>query len=180
LILESQFVAIRQEHYYLQTATIDIFDVFSQPVSAYHVIERLVQRSRMEKKMVQDRREKPLLLIADDDPELMGILLKRLQDIECDIITAPDGIKALEGIREQRPDVVILDVMMPRKNGWEVCKSVRQDEELKGTGIIMLTGIGSSLNEMTSPLYGADEYLDKPFDFSELIFKIKRMLAGRK
>ncbi len=59
----------------------------------------------------------PLLLIADDDPELTGILLKRLQDLDCDIITASDGIKALGMIEEPRPEVVILAVMMPRKNG---------------------------------------------------------------
>ncbi len=127
-----------------------------------------------------DAREKPLLLIADDDPELTGILLKRLQSLDCDIVTATDGIAALEQIRNKRPDVVILDVMMPRKNGWEVCKAIRQDPDIAGTGVIMLTGIGSSLNEMTSPLYGADEYLDKPFNFSELIFKIKRMLSGKR
>lgn len=126
-----------------------------------------------------EKRDKPLLLIADDDPELMGILIKRLQALESEIITATDGAKALELIREKRPDVVILDVMMPKKNGWEVCRAVRQEKEIARTGIIMLTGIGASLNEMTSPLYGADEYLDKPFNFSELIFKIKRMLAGR-
>jgi DNA-binding response OmpR family regulator len=124
-------------------------------------------------------RDNPLLLIADDDPELTGILLKRLQDLNCEIITAPDGNKALEIIQEKRPDVVILDVMMPQKNGWEVCKSVRQDPNIAKTGIIMLTGIGSSLNEMTSPLYGADEYLDKPFSFSELTFKIKRLLSNK-
>ena len=82
-------------------------------------------------------------------------------------------------VREKRPDAVILDVMMPRKNGWEVCKEIRNDAETKNTGVLMLTGIGASLNEMTSPLYGADEYLDKPFDFSELIFKIKRILKSR-
>ncbi len=129
---------------------------------------------------MNDTREKPLLLIADDDPELTGILLKRLQNLECDIITASDGVKALELINEQHPDVVILDVMMPQKNGWEVCKAIRQDPSTASTGVIMLTGIGSSLNEMTSPLYGADEYLDKPFSFSELIFKIKRLMSGKK
>lgn len=128
---------------------------------------------------MNDKREKPLLLIADDDPELMGILLKRLQNLEGEIITATNGDKALELIRKEKPDIVILDVMMPRKNGWEVLKELRQDPEIAKTGVIMLTGIGSSLNQMTSPLYGADEYLDKPFNFSELIFKIKRMLANR-
>jgi DNA-binding response OmpR family regulator len=124
--------------------------------------------------------EKPLILIADDDPELMGILIKRLQGLDCDIITATNGIAALDLIRERRPAVVILDVMMPKKNGWEVCKAIREDAAIKDTGIIMLTGIGPNLNEMTSPLYGADEYVDKPFNFSELIFKIKRMLYNRR
>ena len=128
---------------------------------------------------MNDTREKPLLLIADDDPELMGILLKRLQNLDGEIITATNGDKALQMIREHKPDIVILDVMMPRKNGWEVLKELRQDPEIAKTGVIMLTGIGSSLNQMTSPLYGADEYLDKPFNFSELIFNIKRMLANR-
>jgi DNA-binding response OmpR family regulator len=82
-------------------------------------------------------------------------------------------------IQDKPPDVVILDVMMPQKNGWEVCKSIRQDPNIAKTGVIMLTGIGSSLNEMTSPLYGADEYLDKPFSFSELTFKIKRLLSNK-
>lgn len=131
--------------------------------------------------METSAREKPLLLIADDDPELMGILLKRLQQQdEYDFVTASDGVMAVQIIREKRPDAVILDVMMPRKNGWEVCKEIRKDEKIKNTGVLMLTGIGANLNEMTSPLYGADEYLDKPFDFSELIFKIKRILRGRK
>jgi DNA-binding response OmpR family regulator len=131
--------------------------------------------------MATSAREKPLLLIADDDPELMGILLKRLQQQdEYDFVTASDGVSAVQIIREKRPDAVILDVMMPRKNGWEVCKEIRKDEATKNTGVLMLTGIGANLNEMTSPLYGADEYLDKPFDFSELIFKIKRVLKGRK
>jgi DNA-binding response OmpR family regulator len=131
--------------------------------------------------MPELQREKPLLLIADDDPELMGILIKRLQQSdEYEFITATDGVKAVNMIREQKPDAVILDVMMPRKNGWEVLREIRKDEAVKSTGVLMLTGIGSSLNELTSPLHGADAYLDKPFDFSELILKIKRMLNSKK
>ena len=131
-------------------------------------------------RMSKEQRDKPLLLIADDDPELMGILIKRLQQSEdYEFITASDGERALEMIRDEKPDAVILDVMMPRKNGWEVLKEIRKDDSVKEMGVLMLTGIGSSLNEMTSPLYGADAYLDKPFDFAELVFKIKRILASK-
>ena len=126
-------------------------------------------------------RKKPLLLIADDDAELMGIILKRLQQLdEYEVITASDGESAVQLIRESRPDAVILDVMMPKKNGWEVLKEIRKDGDMKNTGVLMLTGIGSTLNEITSPLYGADEYLDKPFNFSELLFKIKRVVVARR
>ena len=120
------------------------------------------------------------ILLADDDPELVGILIKRLQSLDCDIATASDGVEALEKTRSERPKVVVLDVMMPRMNGWEVCKAIRQEEELAKTGVIMLTGIGEGLNEMTSPLYGADDHLDKPFNFSELLFKIRKMLTDRR
>ncbi|MFO8072573.1 MAG: response regulator [Polyangia bacterium] len=126
-----------------------------------------------------EQRKKPLLLIVDDDPELVGILVKRLQELDCEIETASDGHKALEMIRDRRPDAVVLDVMMPRMNGWEVCKSIKSDEQLSSTPVLMLTGIGESLNEITSPLYGADEYIDKPFDFTELLQKIRRLLGGR-
>jgi DNA-binding response OmpR family regulator len=124
-------------------------------------------------------KKRQLLLLADDDPELIGILVKRLQVLECDIITASNGADALALVKERRPDAVILDVMMPQMNGWEVCKSIRADEALKKTPVMMLTGIGESLNEITSPLYGADDHVDKPFNFSELLFKIRRLLAGQ-
>ncbi|MCK9460178.1 MAG: response regulator [Proteobacteria bacterium] len=127
--------------------------------------------------MVEKKRQ--LLLLADDDPELIGILVKRLQVLECDIITASNGAEALALVKEKRPDAVILDVMMPQMNGWEVCKSIRSDQTLRHTPVMMLTGIGESLNEITSPLYGADDHVDKPFNFSELLFKIRRLLAGQ-
>jgi DNA-binding response OmpR family regulator len=124
-------------------------------------------------------KKRQLLLLADDDPELIGILVKRLQVLECDIVTANNGADALALVREKRPDAVILDVMMPGMNGWEVCKAIRSDEALRRTPVMMLTGIGESLNEITSPLYGADDHVDKPFNFSELLFKIRRLLAAQ-
>ena len=122
---------------------------------------------------------KPVLLIADDDPEILTMLSLRLSKKGYEIVEAVDGVQTLRLAREKQPDVVILDVMMPRKNGWEVAREMRSDPALREVGIVMLTAIGEKVNEMTSPLYGADEYLDKPFDFAELETRIKRVLASQ-
>ena len=66
------------------------------------------------------------------------------------------------------------------KSGWEVCRAIREDESLGETGVIMLTGIGERLNEMTSPLYGADGFLDKPFELDDLADKVREVLTERK
>src|SRR6185295_8777124 len=103
----------------------------------------------------------------------------RLSKRGYEVIEAADGLQTLAKAREHRPDLVLLDVMMPGKNGWEVAKELRSDDELKTVGIVMLTAIGERVNEMTSPLYGADDYVDKPFDFEALEKKIKKVLEDR-
>ena len=92
---------------------------------------------------------------------------------------ASDGEEALRLAKREKPNLVVLDVMMPGMSGWEVCRAIREDESLGGTGVIMLTGIGERLNEMTSPLYGADGFLDKPFELDDLADKVREVLAGR-
>src|SRR4029077_7419145 len=122
----------------------------------------------------------PKILIADDDVELLAILSQHLRSTKCTLIEARDGEEALALARQHHPDLMILDVMMPGLSGWEVAKRVRDDDALKATAIIMLTAIGEALNALTWPLYGADERLDKPFEFGELDEKIKKVLAARK
>lgn len=122
----------------------------------------------------------PTILIADDDPEMRELLAVRLRTLKCKLIEASDGDDAWQAAKKNVPDLVILDVMMPGLSGWEVCRKIREDSTLTHTGVIMLTGIGERLNEMTSPLYGADEHIDKPFDFAELDFKIKKVISSRR
>jgi DNA-binding response OmpR family regulator len=124
-------------------------------------------------------REKPLILIADDDAEMRKILRTYFQDMDCTLLESSDGAETLEQIIVHRPNLVVLDVMMPELNGWEVCKYVRAREEFETVGIIMLTAIGPTNNELTSPLFGADDYIDKPFDFEELEFKVRKVLSDR-
>lgn len=128
-----------------------------------------------------DRQDaRPLILIADDDPEIRKLLRMHLQTMQCDLIEADDGAVTLESVIVNKPDLIVLDVMMPELNGWEICKYVKEHEEYADTGVIMLTAIGATVNELTSPLYGADAYIDKPFNFDELEFKIRKVLSSRR
>ena len=127
-----------------------------------------------------EEKDKAVVLVADDDPEILSLLSIRLNRAGYTVVEAVDGEQTLARVREHYPDLVILDVMMPGKNGWEVAKELRHDARFKAIGIIMLTAIGEKINEMTSPLYGADAYVDKPFEFSDLEQKIRQVLEQRR
>jgi DNA-binding response OmpR family regulator len=108
------------------------------------------------------------ILVVDDAPEILALVETRLKRRGFDVVTAPDGEAALIAARARPPDLVVLDIMMPKRNGWEVARALKRDPLTMATKIIVLTAIGEQVNEITSPLYGADAYLDKPFDFGEL------------
>ena len=127
-----------------------------------------------------EEQKKAVVLVADDDPEILSLLSIRLNRAGYTVVEAVDGEETLVKVREHYPDLVILDVMMPGKNGWEVAKELRHDARFKEMGIIMLTAIGEKINEMTSPLYGADAYVDKPFEFADLETKISQVLSTKK
>jgi DNA-binding response OmpR family regulator len=122
---------------------------------------------------------KPIVLVADDEPSMVAMLSSHLRSKGYTVLEASDGDQAWELAHEHLPNLVLLDVMMPGMSGWEVCRKIREAVSLAHTGVIMLTGIGENLNEMTSPLYGADAYLDKPFEFSDLDQKISETIARR-
>lgn len=117
------------------------------------------------------------ILVADDDFQILSLVAGRAKRLSSNVVEAHDGEEALALAKEHQPDLVVLDVMMPGLSGWEVCRAIREEESLKGTRILMLTGIGERLNEMTSPLYGADDFLDKPFDFDELDARMRALLV---
>jgi DNA-binding response OmpR family regulator len=119
------------------------------------------------------------ILVADDDPQILSMVAIRLGSKGYRVVEARDGLEALKVCRAEKPDLILLDVMMPNMNGWEVAREVRADPGLKSVGIVMLTAIGEHINQLTSPLYGADEYIDKPFDFAELERKIQTVLEKR-
>jgi len=114
------------------------------------------------------------VLVVDDDPEIVAMLSTRLAARGYKVTTAGDGHKALEIAKREHPDVMLLDVMMPGKSGWEVARALKQDAATQSIKIVMVTAIGESVNEITSPLYGADAHIDKPFEFERL----EKVIAG--
>ena len=122
--------------------------------------------------------EKLRILVADDDVAILGLVARHLQiRFDADVIEASNGQEALELARSEHPSLIILDVMMPGMSGWEVCRAIREDSEISDSKVLMLTGIGERLNEMTSPIYGANDYLDKPFDLDELEQRLRVLLG---
>jgi len=140
---------------------------------------QLVRLSPETKPMASKGTKKPRILVADDDLEILSLVSRHVRSLAGEVLEASDGEEALRVARREKPDLIILDVMMPGMSGWEVCRAVREDDHLAATGVIMLTGIGERLNEMTSPLYGADDFLDKPFDLDDLETKIRVVLEKR-
>ena len=110
----------------------------------------------------------PKILVVDDTPEILALVESRLKRRGFDVQTAADGDAALTAALGRPPDLVVLDIMMPKRSGWEVARALRKDPTTQATKIVVLTAIGESVNQMTSPIYGADAFLDKPFDFAEL------------
>jgi DNA-binding response OmpR family regulator len=120
------------------------------------------------------------ILVVDDDIHQIRLIRDRFTKQGHKVFEAINGEEGLEVALVEKPDIILLDVMMPVMNGWELCKYLRNKREFDEVGIIMLTAIGPNLNEMTSPLYGADDYVDKPFLFAELEEKIQKVLKKRK
>lgn len=114
------------------------------------------------------------ILVVDDDPEIVLMLSTRLGKRGYKVSTASDGKSAIEQVRKDPPDLVLLDVMMPGKSGWEVARALKQDPSTSSIKIVMVTAIGEQVNEITSPLYGADAHIDKPFEFERL----EKVIAG--
>lgn len=128
---------------------------------------------------MSEQAERRLVLVADDDVEIRRIVKRAIAGLDCDVVEASDGEEALELLITEQPDVIVLDVMMPSLSGWEICQYVRSKPEYEHVAVLMLTAVGKAVNEMTAPLYGADDYLDKPFDLKELVARVQRLLEGR-
>ena len=116
------------------------------------------------------------ILIADDEPNIVISLEFLLKREGYDVIVAQNGAEALVRIRAERPDMAILDVMMPLRNGFEVCQELRQDPEFTYLRIMMLTAKGRDTEVSKGLALGADVYMTKPFSTRELVTKVKALM----
>ena len=120
----------------------------------------------------------PKILVIDDDVFIVNLIEKTLSKTGYQIIKAFDGEEALKTVEEEVPDLIILDLMIPKLPGEEVCKALREsfDEKLVKIPIIMLTGKDSMVDKILGKVIGANAYLTKPYDFSDLLEVIKKIL----
>jgi diguanylate cyclase (GGDEF)-like protein len=116
------------------------------------------------------------ILIADDEPDLRDILRTVLESAGFSVTEAPDGAQALSAVRQQPPDLLILDYMMPHMTGPEVCATLKQDMLLRHLPIIMLTGKSEVKDKIDGINAGADDYVIKPYDPTELLVRVKMVL----
>jgi len=120
------------------------------------------------------------ILIVDDEVHIKMLLEQTLEELEdefsVELFTASDGEEGLEFIRTERPDLVFLDIMMPKMNGYEVCRIVMEDDSLKDVKIILLTAKGQEVDRKQGLELGAKMYMTKPFDPDEILKVSKELL----
>jgi DNA-binding response OmpR family regulator len=119
------------------------------------------------------------ILIVDDEPYIRLLLEQTLEDLEdegVELLTADNGEEALDAIKTEKPDLVFLDVMMPKMNGFDVCNAVKNELSIKGVYIIMLTAKGQEFDKLKGKEVGADLYMTKPFDPDEVVKKSMQVL----
>ena len=118
--------------------------------------------------------EKKFVMVVDDDPDLVEAVSMKLESKDFRVAKAYDGQEAMEKIQAEKPALVILDVMMPRKNGWVVCDEIKNDEGLKDISVVMLTAVGDAVQSTSYTHHDgkttlADDYVPKPIDMDKLM-----------
>ena len=113
------------------------------------------------------------ILVADDDNNICDLLKIYLENEGYEVVTASDGLKAISSFKIYEPDLILLDIMMPRKDGWQVCREIR---EISSKPIIMVTARGEVFDKVLGLELGADDFITKPFDTKEVAARVKAVL----
>ena len=116
------------------------------------------------------------ILIVDDEEHICELIGFNLRKNGYRTITAADGLNGLKIAREEKPDLILLDVMLPELDGYEVCKEIRKDSEISSTPVIMITARGEDFDRVLGLELGADDYITKPFSIREMVARVKAVL----
>ncbi len=119
------------------------------------------------------------ILIVEDEDNIALALAHVLGRDGWEVARVADGDSGLAAIRAQRPDLVLLDVMLPGKSGYEICQAIRMEPELAGVKILMMTARGNAMERRKGLALGADGFVAKPFDLSDLMAQVRTLLSGR-
>ena len=125
--------------------------------------------------------DKKLILVVDDDPDLVESVAMKLESENFKVAKAYDGIEAMDRIKEERPALIILDVMMPRKNGYELCDELKSSDEYKDIVVVLLTAVADAVTSTSyTHLDGkttlADDFIPKPIDLDKLMEMVQENL----
>ena len=120
---------------------------------------------------------RPSVLVVDDEPNIVVSLEFLMKEAGYDVRVAHNGDEGLRAIEDRAPDVVLLDVMMPKRNGYDLCQTIRANPEWRDVRIIMLTAKGRDIEREKGLALGADDYITKPFSTREVMERVKRYLG---
>jgi len=129
--------------------------------------------------MVQDKRNPnrlPVVLVVDDNQQNLELIQAYLEDVECETAAARDGLEALEMVTRRKPDLVLLDVMMPKMSGFEVCRRLKNSPETSDIPVIMVTALNEFGDIERGIDSGTDDFVSKPINRLELLTRVRTML----
>lgn len=155
--------------------------MFFAPVGCHLTLPRRRQSPARSRPRIheEDRLDKQeIILVVDDNRDNVEILSAFLESRGYNVACAEDGKTALARLEEVKPALVLLDVMMPGMDGWEVCRTIKRHPEFGSTRVVMVTAKGGYEDKFEGMRSGADDYIVKPVDLSELAEKVERNLAA--
>ena len=128
---------------------------------------------------MQSDPSKSKILLVDDNPQNLELLQAYLEDLGCEVISAVDGVQALEAVSRDNPDLILLDIMMPRMSGFEVCRRLKENESTADIPVVMVTALNELGDIERAVAAGTDDFLSKPINKLELLTRVKSLLRVR-
>jgi len=122
---------------------------------------------------------KSTIMVVDDNPQNLELLQAYLEDLGCKVISAVDGVEAMQAVADHSPDLILLDIMMPKMSGFEVCRRLKEDQATADIPVVMVTALNELGDIERAVAAGTDDFLSKPINKLELLTRVKSLLRVR-